>query len=142
MYEEIRTILQSAMAMEMTDRELYRKVGEKIGDEKISTLFDFLAKEEEKHFKALFRKFRIHGGESSFQPEVNAEELKSEKFNLDDRVSILNTCIAREKKSEQMYLEAVDNSENDIIRDFCLYLADQEKEHAKKLQELLEAQHV
>jgi rubrerythrin len=140
MYEKIRKILKIAMAMEMSDRELYRKVGEKIGDEKIRTLFAFLAKEEEKHFKALFQKFRIHGGEPSFQPEVIAEELQSEKLRLDDRVSILNTCIAREKKGEQMYLDAAKEAENAIIHDFCLYLADQEKEHAKKLQELLEAQ--
>jgi len=137
MYEKIRKILKIAMAMEMTDRELYIKVGEKIGDEKISTLFASLAKEEEKHFKALFQKFRIHGGEPSFKPEVIAEELKSEKLHLDDRVSILKTCIAREKKGEQMYLDAADKIKNDIIHDFCLYLADQEKEHAKKLQELL-----
>jgi len=142
MYEKIRKILKIAMAMEMTDRELYRKVGEKIGDEKIRTLFDFLAKEEEKHFKALFRKFRIHGGESSFQPEVNTEELKSQKLRLNDRVSILNDCIEREKKSEQFYLDGADKTDDLIIRDFYLYLADQEKEHAKKLQELLEAQHV
>jgi rubrerythrin len=141
MYEKIRKILKIAMAMEMTDRELYRKVGEKIEDEKIRTLFAFLANEEEKHFKALFQKFRIHGGEPSFQAEVNAEELKSEKFHLNDRVSILKTCIEREKKSEQFYLDGADKTDDPIIHDFCLYLADQEKEHANKLQELLEAQH-
>lgn len=139
MYDTIQEILKLAMVMEETDRELYTRMKELIPDPKTQSVFDELAEFEKTHTKLIFQKFCLHGGDPTFLPKADEEILKEYALPQSfDRTSILQNAIGREKRSENLYRNAATKTDDAVLQDFCLFLAKEEKEHAIRLQDLLE----
>jgi len=143
MYDTISDILKLAMVMEETDRELYTRMREMIPEPKARAVFEELSEFEKSHSRQIFKKFLIHGGDPTFVPKPDEEILKEYALPQSfDRTSILQNAIGREIRSENLYRNAVQKTDDPILQDFCLYLAKEEKEHAEKLQDLLETDDV
>ncbi|HOE64217.1 MAG TPA: ferritin family protein [Candidatus Sumerlaeota bacterium] len=139
MYETILEILKLAMVMEETDRELYTRMKDMIPDPKTQSVFEELAEFEKTHSELLFKKFRLHGGDPAFLPKSDEEILKEYVLPQSfDRTSILQNAIGREIRSENLYRNAATKTDDAILQDFCFYLANEEKDHAKTLRDLLE----
>jgi len=136
MYEQIREVLETGMTAEIIDREIYNLALGLTDDQELCKLLTLLAAQEEKHRDLLARKHHVYGGAASFSYDVKASDLAS----VDDLVSrdleaLILYCVNLETRRARQYKAAADKVSDTVVRQFLLFLSDEELKHADRLRE-------
>jgi len=141
-----RSIISYWITAELDEAEVYNKLAwrtrEYSWDERISTLFEELARESMEHAEMLLREYKnkyhneelVETGLPSIELELSLEDLERDirSGRLEDLVTIL---MESEKLAEEIYRYLAENSSGDTGALFE-HLANVEKGHYLKLKKL------
>ena len=137
-------ILQDAMEIELNGIELYKVAAEKTDDEQAKDFFQFLSKEEEKHFNILKEWYSEIARDKT--PKVKIEEVEkpgykhifSDEFmkNLKGKnfeYSVLTTGMLLEKNSVEFYHNKGEEAETGEEKELFKTLEKWESKHYQML---------
>lgn len=141
--QETLDALMKAMEIELNGITLYRRTANYTEDEQARKVFDFLAKEEIKHYKALRKIYEsmLEGKVVSFEIEhetppfakIFSEEFKQKLEGKNYEFSAISTGLLLEKNSIDFYREQKDKSTQPNLKDLYAELEAWESEHYEML---------
>ncbi|MGB9695126.1 MAG: ferritin family protein [Caldisericaceae bacterium] len=140
---EIENVLLSAMEIELNGIELYRTASEKTEDKQAKEVFDFLSKEETKHFNALKEILLevkngkdisvILNGEKPLNKAIFSDDFRRNLAGKNLEFSAISTGLILEKNSIDFYRENKEKAENPKIKDLFAELEKWEMLHYEML---------
>jgi len=144
-------VFDFAMKMEQDGEAYYRKLAAEANNTGLSTILNFLAEEEVKHYN-IFK--RLKGGEIYDVPESTLmadaknifEELAAKQsesgatpFNFDSsQPQFYRKAQDLEKQSEMYYRDKAEESEDETEKTVLLKIADEEKRHYFMLENIID----
>ena len=138
--EDMKKIIEFAVANEVDAYEFYRDASERLGDESLKETFKDLAQEELEHKK--FLKDFLESGTSEINIAVEADYKVSEEVNkptLSIDMSFRDAIALAMKNEEEamdMYQQLADACIDQKEKDIFLGLRDMEKMHKTRLEDI------
>ncbi len=150
--ETLEGVLVLAYSLEQGLQDFYNLMAERAGDKGSKELFELLAGIEDKHKERIFEEYR--GVASSpldredFENKVVAEFMEGGmtteeyfrqfRMKMDSRADILDMAMTIEAQALDLYRRAANRFLDREITPFFLRLADEEKEHLRRLGQLMD----
>ncbi len=140
MNKELVSIIKFAIETEVESYEFYRDAALKVKDETLKETFENLAKEEVEH-KEFLENFLKEDVASMEFGEIKdykiAETIDKPKLSVEMEFSeALALAIKNEQEAMDMYNDLAEAAEDEKNRELFLGLADMEKIHKTKLEEV------
>lgn len=139
-------IFEFGMKMEKDGESYYREIAAKSDDAGMKAILELLADSEVKHFnvlKAMKEQAGAELGTVTLMPEVKNvfEKMREDRGHLDtdvSQVALYREARDIELRSESFYREQAGAADAPAAKDIFVKLADEEKEHALILDNLIE----
>ncbi len=138
-------IFDYAMQMEKDGEELYRDLAQKSGDEGIKRIFNMLADDEVKHYRALEDMKKEKEQEITDTTVLSDaknifSQLKEEgKFEYElPQLELYKKAQDLEKKTESFYREKAEEAGKEYQKEMLLKIAEEEKKHYFLLDNMIE----
>lgn len=147
-------IYQFAIKIEENGEQFYRKMKDKLDNEKVCELFEFLAEEEVKHkktFKGMLSKFEEYEPSESYPGEYfhylrayadnlifNMEKMEEDIKNINNAVAAVNYGIKKELDTIAYYREMENLVKESEISKIDAIIGE-ERKHVVKLSEIKES---
>ncbi len=141
--DNMKKVLIDAMEIELNGIELYKTASQKTDDRQAQQVFDFLSKEEIKHFKVLKSNYDALergeyveiklGGENPLNKSIFSDEFKRNLLGKSYEFSAISTGLLLEKNSLEFYREHKEKAEDLKIKDLFAELEKWETAHYKML---------
>jgi len=137
--EEYRQILSMAIANEIAAYDFYKSVCEKVKDNSLRSIFAELAEDELKH--KIFLEGFVTGAKPFHFAEVTdyevAKTVEKPKPSIDMKpYDAIGLAMKAEEEAMQMYKALANSSTSPDQKEMFLALANMEKSHKVKLEEL------
>jgi rubrerythrin len=150
--ETLEDILVLAYSLEQGLQDFYRLMADRAGDGKAKELFELLAGIEDKHKDRIFEEYSSSASSpldwERFENQAVAEFMEGgmtteeyfQHFRMDmnSRADILDMAMTIEAQALDLYRRAADRFQDKEITPFFLRLSDEEKEHLRRLGQLME----
>ena len=150
--ESLQDILIVSYSLEQGLQDFYRLMAQKTEEENSRQLFELLSGIEDKHKDRIFEEYRAYadsppnreefesGAAASFMEGGMTTQQYFQHFQLDmdSRTDILDMAMTIEAQAMDLYTRAADRFQDKEITPFFLRLGDEEKEHLRRLGELME----
>lgn len=144
--------LVTAFGLELGLQEMYRVFADEAISEPPRKLFELLAEIEEKHKSRLLEEYRrsvspdmdMAGLEKRSQNDALEGGMTTEQYldmlqpNREDKADIIFLAMSIEAQAMDLYERAARNAKNDDSRQALQHLGKEEKEHLRRLGELLD----
>jgi len=135
-------LFEMAAEIERRGVEFYTKLARRVGDERGSALFKYLASQEKEHEKLFMEAKSQYSGVkfTGALPVLTADEIFSAvKLDEMDDVEAMEYAIGVERRTAELYRRAASSSGDEGLKKFLETLATVEEGHEKVLIENLEA---
>jgi rubrerythrin len=133
-------MLEMAISIEEQNRDFYQDKASKIKNVSVTNLYNYLAKEEEKHAKYLidYQKNRkvpdVESKKQDFKPLFDAE-FTDERIH---EIGVYLAALRLERKTEYFYTELSRRTDDTVLREFFDKLASIERGHYELIDGFLE----
>jgi rubrerythrin len=141
--EDIEKVLTDAMEIELNGIELYRTASQKTDDKQAKEVFDFLSKEEVKHFRALKQILDevkqgkeiavVLNGEKPLNKTIFSDDFRKNLVGKNYEFSAISTGLILEKNSMEFYGEHKEKARDPKVRDLFAELEKWETAHYEML---------
>jgi rubrerythrin len=150
MNDDIREILRKAYQIEVDGYTFYSMAAEKASKPVVQELFDKLARDEIQHkayLQSVIGNYEAKGVAAfnlphrdpdlkAFTGTIFTEEFKKQAHGADFELGVLSIGMTLETNAIQYFSGAAENTSENEVKEFYLFLADWEKEHLDALQKL------
>lgn len=138
-------IFDYAMQMEYDGKQFYLELAEKGGDEGVKSIFEMLARDEDKHYKAVERMAKQEYNMADTDVLPSSKNIFSEMAQRADGISLDSSQVELyeqakelEKKSEDFYNEKAEETDNGKQKELFKRMAAEERKHFNLLQNLID----
>jgi rubrerythrin len=142
-------ILKQAMLLERRGRAFYRNVAERSDDDEVTSFFNLMAAEEEKHVGVLAKQFKSYKEKGSFEPGTFDESETSKVASVvldrgikdaisaaDFEAAAIGAAISMEERAVKVYADGAESATDPEEKSLYRWLSAWEQEHLRMLMDI------
>ncbi len=146
--DRVVEILKSAILLERRGRTFYRKVSRDTGSRAVSSLFETMAEEEDRHMELLsqefagyttnkrFEELELPEGGTSLEEKILSGEIRRQIGAASYEAAAISAAMELENQAVRLYSQRADATKDGAEKRLYRWLSDWEQGHLKMLAEI------